>query len=43
MAATVVQDLEVLPVLCIAALPAWLLVTGRPEMLIRAPRDNTGT
>ncbi|MGW6027686.1 ion channel protein [Streptomyces sp. NPDC055214] len=33
-AAVVVMDLAVLPVLCVAALPAWLLVTGRPEMLI---------
>ncbi|MGW5734710.1 MULTISPECIES: ion channel protein [Streptomyces] len=33
-AAVVVMDLSVLPVLCVAALPAWLLVTGRPDMLI---------
>ncbi|GAA3128325.1 ion channel protein [Streptomyces rectiviolaceus] len=33
-AAVVVMDLELLPVLCVAALPAWLLVTGRPDMLI---------
>ncbi|MEV6758809.1 ion channel protein [Streptomyces sp. NPDC051214] len=33
-AAVVVMDLAVLPLLCVAALPAWLLVTGRPEMLI---------
>ena len=34
MAATIVGDTAVLPLLCIAILPAWLLVTGRPEMLI---------
>ncbi|MGW7085158.1 ion channel protein [Streptomyces sp. NPDC054871] len=33
-AAVVVMDLALLPVLCVAALPAWLLVTGRPEMLV---------
>jgi H+/Cl- antiporter ClcA len=34
MAATTVGDISVLPVLCIALLPAWLLVTDRPELLI---------
>jgi len=34
-AAVVVMDLAVLPLLCVAALPAWLLVTGRPDMLIK--------
>ncbi|MEU5955834.1 ion channel protein [Streptomyces sp. NPDC047525] len=33
-AAAVVPDLDLLPLLCVAALPAWLLVTGRPDMLI---------
>ncbi|MFC8131995.1 ion channel protein [Streptomyces sp. NPDC057302] len=33
-AAVVVPDLDLLPVLCVAALSAWLLVTGRPDMLI---------
>lgn len=33
-AGVVVMDLALLPVLCVAALPAWLLVTGRPEMQI---------
>ncbi|MEU6125597.1 ion channel protein [Streptomyces sp. NPDC047123] len=37
-AAVVVMDLALLPVLCVAALPAWLLVTGRPEMLIHEER-----
>lgn len=34
MAAVVVPDLRMLPILIIASLPAWLLVTGRPLMLI---------
>ncbi len=32
MAVTIVGEAEVLPVLCIALLPAWLLVTDRPQM-----------
>ncbi|MFI6294982.1 ion channel protein [Nonomuraea sp. NPDC050790] len=36
MAAAVVTDLELIPVLCLALLPAWLLVTGRPQMIIEA-------
>ena len=31
-AAVLVSDAEVLPLLCIASLPAWLLVTGRAQM-----------
>ncbi|MDH6123367.1 ion channel protein [Kitasatospora sp. GP82] len=31
-AVAIVPDLALLPMLCVAALPAWLLVTGRPEM-----------
>ncbi|MGW5866178.1 ion channel protein [Streptomyces sp. NPDC055239] len=38
-AAVVVMDLELLPVLCLAALPAWLLVTGRPDMLIKEEEE----
>ncbi|MFD9942853.1 ion channel protein [Nonomuraea sp. NPDC059023] len=34
MAAAVVTDLDLIPVLCLALLPAWLLVTGRPQMII---------
>ncbi|MEU7001493.1 ion channel protein [Nonomuraea sp. NPDC046570] len=34
MAVTVVTDLDLLPVLCLALLPAWLIVTGRPQMVI---------
>ncbi|MER5864115.1 ion channel protein [Kitasatospora sp. NPDC002040] len=37
-AAVIVPDLALLPLLCVAALPAWLIVTGRPEMLIE-PAD----
>lgn len=40
-AAVVVMDLAVLPMLCVAALPAWLLVTGRPDMLIEK-REGEG-
>jgi H+/Cl- antiporter ClcA len=32
LAATIVGDVTLIPVLCIALLPAWLLVTDRPEM-----------
>lgn len=35
MAATTVADIRVLPLLCVAVLPAWALVLGRPEMLIK--------
>jgi hypothetical protein len=34
-AAVLVTDAAVLPLLCIATLPAWLLVTGRPQMQLR--------
>lgn len=36
-AAILAPDVNLLPVLCVAALPAWLLTTGRPEMLIPKP------
>ncbi|MFF9350284.1 ion channel protein [Streptomyces sp. NPDC014734] len=35
-AAVLVGDASVLPMLCVASLPAWLLVTGRQQMLLRA-------
>lgn len=35
-AAVLASDMTVLPLLCIATLPAWLLVTGRPQMELRA-------
>lgn len=37
-AAVMVPDVHLLPVLVIAVLPVWLIVTGAPEMLIR-PRQ----
>lgn len=37
MAALMVGHPELLPLLCIAILPAWLVVSGRPEMVV-APR-----
>lgn len=39
-AASLVADLALLPLLCVASLPAWLIVTGRPEMLI--PEQDAG-
>ncbi|MCX5206644.1 ion channel protein [Streptomyces sp. NBC_00237] len=41
-AAAVAMDLALLPLLCVAALPAWLLATGRPEMLIEEEGRTTG-
>ncbi|TXS37245.1 ion channel protein [Streptomyces sp. OR43] len=35
-AAVLASDMALLPVLCVATLPAWLLVTGRPLMQLRA-------
>ncbi len=37
MAIGTVGQVDVLPVLCIALLPAWLLVADRPELLIEPP------
>jgi H+/Cl- antiporter ClcA len=37
MAATLVPDTELLPLLVLAALPAWLLVAGRPELTVHPP------
>ena len=34
MAATTVGDIRILPILCVAILPLWLLVANRPPMLI---------
>lgn len=34
-AAVLAADMSLLPVLCVASLPAWLLVTGRPQMQLR--------
>lgn len=42
-AAVLVGDLHLLPLLCVATLPAWLISTGRPEMQIRgAPGPEKG-
>ncbi|MBO3746818.1 ion channel protein [Streptosporangiaceae bacterium NEAU-GS5] len=34
-ALAVVPDLDLLPIVCLAVLPVWLLVAGRPAMLIK--------
>ncbi|MFD0021863.1 ion channel protein [Streptomyces sp. NPDC058382] len=34
-AAVLASDMALLPMLCVASLPAWLLVTGRPQMQLR--------
>ncbi|MEV7402768.1 ion channel protein [Streptomyces sp. NPDC091267] len=38
-AAVLASDSTLLPLLCVASLPAWLLVTGRPQMQLH--RDGT--
>ena len=35
-AAVLVASASIIALLCIATLPAWLLVTGRPQMQLRA-------
>ena len=40
MAAVLVPDVTSLPFLCIVLLPAWLVVRGRPELLIRKPKTT---
>jgi H+/Cl- antiporter ClcA len=37
LAAFMVGEAQIMPILCFAILPAWLLVTGRPEMVITPP------
>jgi len=37
LAAFMVGEAQIMPILCFAILPAWLLVTGRPEMVIAPP------
>ncbi|MEV8632575.1 ion channel protein [Streptosporangium sp. NPDC051023] len=37
MAAVVAADIDLLPVLCVVLLPTWLIVTGRPKMIVREP------
>jgi H+/Cl- antiporter ClcA len=43
MAALMVNDPAIVPVLAIILLPAWLVVTGRPEMGIKRPKPETAT
>ncbi|KQO95839.1 ion channel protein [Leifsonia sp. Leaf264] len=40
LAAIIVGDPTVLPILCIVILPAWLMVTRQPPFLIRAPQPG---
>ncbi|MGX6461135.1 ion channel protein [Klebsiella grimontii] len=39
MAAVVVPDSTLLPLLCIVMLPAWLLLAGKPLMIAKRPND----
>ncbi|HBV5299102.1 TPA: ion channel protein, partial [Klebsiella oxytoca] len=39
MAAVVVSDTTLLPLLCIVMLPAWLLLAGKPLMIARKHSD----
>ena len=39
MAALMVGHPEMIPLLCLIVLPAWLVVTGRPEMVAQ-PRPS---
>ncbi|THV30845.1 ion channel protein [Glycomyces paridis] len=41
MAATVVGDIALLPLLCLAVLPAWLLVANAPQMVIDPAHAHT--
>ncbi|MEU5883303.1 ion channel protein [Spirillospora sp. NPDC047279] len=41
-ALAIVGDAKLLPVLCVAILPAWLLATGRPEMLVGGGHEPAG-
>ncbi|EQV91557.1 ion channel protein [Escherichia coli KOEGE 71 (186a)] len=38
MAAVVVPDTNLLPLLCIVMLPAWLLLAGKPMMIVNRPK-----
>ena len=39
MAAVVVPDTNLLPLLCIVMLPAWLLLAGKPMMIVNRPKQ----
>jgi H+/Cl- antiporter ClcA len=43
MGALMVNDPAIVPILAIIVLPAWLVVTGRPEMVIRRPKAEVAT
>ena len=43
MAGLMVNDPAIIPILAIIVLPAWLVVTGRPEMVIRRPKTEVAT
>ena len=40
MAALLVGDTNIFPLLCVIVLPAWLVVTGKPLMVVRAPETE---
>ncbi|ANO90166.1 ion channel protein [Escherichia coli] len=40
MAAVVVPDTNLLPLLCIVMLPAWLLLAGKPMMIVNRPKQQ---
>lgn len=37
LAVALVQDARLIPLLCVSVLPVWLLVLGRPQMLVTPP------
>jgi H+/Cl- antiporter ClcA len=41
MGAVMIPGIELLPLLCVAILPAWLALAGRPQMLIANPVEPT--
>ena len=44
MGAVMIPGVELLPLLCLAVLPAWLALAGRAEMEIKAaPEPTKGT
>ena len=43
MAELMIGDPTILPVLAVVILPAWLVVTGRPEMVVKAKEDQLAT
>ncbi|HFO1783198.1 TPA: ion channel protein [Escherichia coli] len=40
MAAVVVPNITLLPLLCIVMLPAWLLLAGKPMMMVNRPKQQ---